>query len=67
MLIEFDDSVGSFEFRSEFSVFVQKVMNLHKHFLVHFEVVNFSMLVVCFLLNEFLIFTEQFGIHSQFS
>lgn len=57
MLIELDDAKRAFEFCSQFSVFVQKIMNPHKHFLIELEVVDTCMLVVGSFLDEFLIFT----------
>ena len=57
MLIELDDAKRAFEFGSQFSVFVQKIMDPHKHLLIELEVVDTCMLVVGSLLDEFLILT----------
>ena len=57
MLIQLDNAKRAFEFCSQFSVFVQKIMDTHKHFLIEFEVVDTRMLVVGSFLDEFLIFT----------
>ena len=46
MLIQLDDSKRSLEISSKFSVFVQKIVNTHQHFLINFEVVNIGMFVV---------------------
>ena len=66
MLIKLDDAKRAFEFCSQFSVFVQKIMNSHQHLLIEFEVVDTCMLVVGSFLDDFLIFTVQFGLDTQF-
>ena len=42
---KFDDFVRSFKFGSQLSVFVQEVMDTHKHLLMQQEIVNFGMFV----------------------
>ena len=58
--------VGSFKFCCQLLVFVQEIVNTHKHLLIQREIVNLGMFVKCTFLLSFLHFTVLNGSRPLF-